>query len=953
MTFSLSGTTITQTANTTQNITAIADAGSNQLTVSVTAHGYSVGDLVNISGTTNYDGLFLIDSVTTDTFTIPDTDILGNEHTFGATVTGSVVVADVFSSTVSGATETTTLRQNLFDLDVNAFVINGLVMIREDDFIEFASGTIDAYMTVVSSGTLVVFGNIDKNVSTENIAVPQIVSDRVSVNHWNPAYGININGEIIFIGGFIDIASVINFGANSTFRARGGCFQLHTSGNGSKNLFRFGIANNATVDIKDFILFGGSNAFERTDVTIENLSDYSPRQCKEGMMKQSTKADPVILTDFNPEDCEIDTSYIANGCFYIIRGMPTKEVTATVHFDHPSASGGGITEVRKNAKFTITDSDGNAVEGAKIGTIDTAHSTTRDYSDDFYISLVSNSQILTQHIYSETTDSNGQATIDKLLAYVGVLQGENVGRNSASREVLYKTKASDYNYVDDFYICSYKHQLTTISNVDLTGLGEAEVGWVIFDDAIITETDKAVVDAYGITVNFNETTRTLTFTSDNNILRTMSVYQAYDLAKSYLVDNYNRETIPLITRVGETLDGTENDVNVVFDYIKFTGSVELNSNRLLTLNNNSEVSGGILDSAGDSYIKAEGVDQYRVYEVAPDDQNVYSQAPLADYTVDDEGVIQNYRFNFTGEVTYYLAMRSGTAWINDQVTATEAGELVASLDTTSLLASVPTAEDNALEVRTKLAVELDRIDENISDIKNANITQVGGSDITDIEDFKATKAEDITSFSSIDPNYGTTLDPDFDRVDLVQPTSADDITNYDVDGNEIADDISQLINGVNNDNSYVEIDANTLDIEIYYSVPKTIRGVAIRVKKDSNQLDHISARIWRTLEGETSEDDTRRYDHRAYEDESIQTNEDGWYYLNFGEKMENVEVLEINCGGINNQAFSLHAIQPAIKGSANLSELFQEHEETRDELVVINNNVKKASNVIPATEDLT
>jgi len=54
-------------------ITAFADAGGGQVTVTSAGHGLSNGNSVTISGTTNYDGVYTISNVATDTFEITAT----------------------------------------------------------------------------------------------------------------------------------------------------------------------------------------------------------------------------------------------------------------------------------------------------------------------------------------------------------------------------------------------------------------------------------------------------------------------------------------------------------------------------------------------------------------------------------------------------------------------------------------------------------------------------------------------------------------------------------------------------------------------------------------------------------------------------------------------------------------------------------------------------------------
>lgn len=63
-------------ANNTAAITAFADAAGapNEVTVTSVAHGLSDGDTVTISGTTNYDGVYVISDKTDDTFEIIHAD---------------------------------------------------------------------------------------------------------------------------------------------------------------------------------------------------------------------------------------------------------------------------------------------------------------------------------------------------------------------------------------------------------------------------------------------------------------------------------------------------------------------------------------------------------------------------------------------------------------------------------------------------------------------------------------------------------------------------------------------------------------------------------------------------------------------------------------------------------------------------------------------------------------
>jgi len=60
-------------AGETQLITAFADASGGQVTVTSNGHGLGLGDIVTISGTTSYNGIFTVANPQTNTFEITDT----------------------------------------------------------------------------------------------------------------------------------------------------------------------------------------------------------------------------------------------------------------------------------------------------------------------------------------------------------------------------------------------------------------------------------------------------------------------------------------------------------------------------------------------------------------------------------------------------------------------------------------------------------------------------------------------------------------------------------------------------------------------------------------------------------------------------------------------------------------------------------------------------------------
>jgi len=105
MSFSYSNGVITQSNEASKSITAFASGGSNALTVSVSAHGYAVGNMVEIKNTSNYNGVYLITAVTANTFNVSTFTVDDIENTFVVTETGTVERGDADNSGLFGLTD--------------------------------------------------------------------------------------------------------------------------------------------------------------------------------------------------------------------------------------------------------------------------------------------------------------------------------------------------------------------------------------------------------------------------------------------------------------------------------------------------------------------------------------------------------------------------------------------------------------------------------------------------------------------------------------------------------------------------------------------------------------------------------------------------------------------------------------------------------------------------------
>jgi hypothetical protein len=82
-------------ASATGAITVFADGGGGLVTVTSAGHGLADGQIVSITGTTNYNGVFVVQNKTTDTFQITDTWVA--DDATGTWDRGSSLRADIGS----------------------------------------------------------------------------------------------------------------------------------------------------------------------------------------------------------------------------------------------------------------------------------------------------------------------------------------------------------------------------------------------------------------------------------------------------------------------------------------------------------------------------------------------------------------------------------------------------------------------------------------------------------------------------------------------------------------------------------------------------------------------------------------------------------------------------------------------------------------------------------------
>ena len=251
-----------------------------------------------------------------------------------------------------------------------------------------------------------------------------------------------------------------------------------------------------------------------------------------------------------------------------------KEVSINVK----NATGNNISDVKvylqdnpstRARDSVIADSDGNSYAGTTITVANAEVDTVTGGIKYLYANPL---------IYSKTTDGNGNVdtftvtTATQILEYTGTddsarqanggpydipnyvngywRESDNLtpafsdwdtdrfgGFYKVDRRSNTNTDADDFT----FKFGHYNYSLNS-STQQLKGIGELSFEWVLFNDSLISETDKTKVDDY------------IAITDSDRF---------YDRAKSYLIDNYAGELSTLVTRSGLTIDA--GDKNIVLD----------------------------------------------------------------------------------------------------------------------------------------------------------------------------------------------------------------------------------------------------------------------------------------------------------------------------------------------------------------------------------------------------
>jgi hypothetical protein len=522
MSFSYSNGVITQSNEASKSITAFANGGSDTLTVSVSAHGYSAGDLVDITGTTNYNGVYIINSVTTNSFNIDNTDIFGVDNAFAGTETGSVERGDKDLSGMAGLTGVTVSGITYVFDSSTTLIHNGALLI---------DGTVNTLLFQRSGGNIMRAGSGKiKITGLITNTTPNYVSKRpvIDFGEQTSSRFMNITDvDKALIEGFISYygngtTGLIALNSDVTIK-NGGIIDGNKSVGNDQFVANAGKYENAYLQ-GTYIRGGNSAAFENINgLTIEGattglLFNYS------GPLHDVVLGD---LTFINNNGNSIRYNNTGNKYSRARNNGNGDSIVTNV------GGSGANSKVIVDNTFTITikDTDRNALPESKIYAFDVDNGSrdSINYGDGESYEVATSGTL----IYSANANASGVVLFDGItnpaIIAIVIAQGgtKDFRGNSNTGAITFKA----IEYTKSIGQLTPNHE----------GIRDKNVEFVLLPDFSISEMTKSTVDAY-------------------TELETSKKF--YDKAKAYLYDNFQGESETLVNRSGNQIDAGSYDVTI-------------------------------------------------------------------------------------------------------------------------------------------------------------------------------------------------------------------------------------------------------------------------------------------------------------------------------------------------------------------------------------------------------
>lgn len=550
MAFSQVGSVITQSNEASKTVTAFASGGTDLLTISVSAHGYSVGDLVEVKSTTNYNGVYLITAVTTDTFNVSTFTVDDIENTFVVTETGTVERGDADNSGLFGLTDVDrddsgkkyTISNSvieiegawLLDPEVNELVFSDtytspfcLITRKAGCFFQIGTKKKDNGNVAYSKGSAITTtGVFNTGAATYSLTLYGLMQSESSITSRFRAFGGVINTTLnVAIAGSnsnfnsaadvnIESLTINNINtANLTYPWRLVALYFNDSTSNISNL------NIVVTGIKHYFDIRNDRGLTNATFTLERSNintDYQAESSKTFIncvfgKNLNAFGTRLRVRSWGPDFYDIYTNNDIGSAVVTESGSNNRKgqyITRQVL----NITSKDVTQNNVNAKFYLSDSVGANPDS-------TANNpATINFNNQFSYT---------------TTASNGSANLDIITSFV--------------KKVAYVSPVTHYRSnsdtsADDYTLYGYEYGKLLLSlPVVAKGNNGTDVSAVFSQDQSITESNKATVDAY-------------------TDIDTSAKF--YDRAASYLEDNFGTYLDFVVTRSGNQIDAGAYSVTI-------------------------------------------------------------------------------------------------------------------------------------------------------------------------------------------------------------------------------------------------------------------------------------------------------------------------------------------------------------------------------------------------------
>lgn len=607
-------------------------------------------------------------------------------------------------------------------------------------------------------------------------------------SNWHPSdNAINIgsnNANFVCRGGVVECSRGLYFGGNVDIEET---VFLNASSRFSLEIRVFGSGTISTDRAQNIVLAGGISVMDAYRMTEQKIV------FREGAISR------VFGDYYEAELFDFDVS--KNVFKYDIGNCGSTDHSIQDHHVVNSATGSdvrtmwrnttgntnqmGNTFIHKEVSFNLKDTSEIGIEGVKLYLQDNPSSFAKSIS----ITSISN-RVYTQPTLATAVLSNGNKTIS--YDYTGDIEYEkttDVNGDIAKFRVLTATqflekKASDSSatqYFDSFSggkwkesdgqepkhsdwdtnrfgnfykvdrrsnsnsnaddftfkFCSYGHMLSSTTQA-LKGLGELEVDWVLFDDALIKDTYASA--------------KALTEITDAN--------KFYDRAKAYLVDYFAGETETIVTRDGNTINARSYDVVVddqANDVFAFNGTtITIKASSFV---GNIQTTGTITLSPNAEIIGSYGANTVLPWEVT----NVEATATLQLYNVTKSLEVENLVVigtagnKVTSSGTYTGAEVSVGDNIRLRITCQAGTNAFLPYEAFGIATSVGIsfeADQQVDAVYNDNGINADNLTTLSADYPNVQIDISDGDGIADVKEFYAFYVKQTTSSTGIEQWFG-------------------------------------------------------------------------------------------------------------------------------------------------------------------------------------------------------